>query len=224
MRELTVAIVVAGWVTACQPDTEGEGDSAAGATTDPSGDTGTASEGSGSSGEPACEEPDAQVLWAQDGEAMDPMAIADGNTLGVDVARSWSAEQGTLTLQFSTECDGPIHMWALVWDSVGGVEMDNADSLYFTIDDQDEQTWLYGCNTPGSSMGQWLWQSMDAWTEEGCFHDLLDLELLAGDHTIVFRNREGGMGVNVASFAGVVWSHDPTADPSQFLEPPIPER
>lgn len=210
-------------LAACQPDAEGEGeDAAASASGDDSGTAGTADgSGSGSSGEPACEDPEAAVLWAEDGTVMEPMAIADGDALGVDVARSWSPEQGTLLLEFSTECDGPIYLWALVWDMVGGT-MDNADSLYFTIDDGDEQTWLYGCTTPGSSQGQWSWIGMEAWTEDGCFHDPLALELAAGDHTILFRNREGGMGPNVAAIGGVVWSHDPNADPVQFLEPPEP--
>lgn len=171
------------------------------------------------SGQAACTDPETTVLWAEDGEVVEPMAIALAPGLGnIGVARSWIEGMGTLSVNFTTTCDGPLYVWMLAWDRVGGVE-DNADSHFVTIDDGEETEWLYGCNTPVTSPGLWQWSVIDRWTGEGCQHEPLELELAAGEHTIVVRNREEGAGQDVAAIVGLVVSHDPDADPLIFLDP-----
>jgi len=216
-------LVVGSLTLACQSNTENS-ESGAGSG---EGGSGTDVSGSGeedSSGSAACEDPGTAVVWAFQGEALEPMElIPSENFDGLDIARSWSGGLGTLTLEFVTECRGPIYLWTLVWDQVGGSETNNADSLYVTTDEDEEFTWQYGCNTPASATeGRWAWLPIQVGAEEGCEQVDLALEFEAGEHTIVFRNREDGAGINVAAMVGVVISHDPFADPNQFLEPPPP--
>ena len=175
--------------------------------------------GTASSGEEACTDPETMVLWAEDGEVVDPMAIALAPGLGnIGVARSWIEGMGTLTLEFTTACDGPLYVWMMAWDRMGGEE-ENADSHFITIDEGEEVEWLYGCNTPAESPGMWQWSIIESWTGDGCNHDTLELDLPAGDHSIVVRNREEGAGQNVAAIVGVVVSHDPLVDPLIYLDP-----
>jgi hypothetical protein len=77
--------------------------------------------------------------------------------LGIDVARSGTSEMGTVTMAFTTRCDGPLHLWALVWDAIGGPSMENADSLYVSVDGGEEQAWLYGCVTEEDVDTRWRW-------------------------------------------------------------------
>lgn len=226
-----------GLLSGCSPNTDssGSGDSPS-ATEDGDGSGGTETSVSpesseddaatsaggtgGSSGEPACEEPDTQVLWAADGELMDPMGFGMSDELGgIAVARSWAAEQGTLTLRFELACDGPVYLWGLVYDQVGGTMVDNADSFYVATDDDPESIWFYGCDSPVDTMYLWQWSQIDAWNEIGCDSTPLVLDLPAGEHALRFRNREGGVDTNVAVIAAVVVSHDPTTDPLQYLDP-----
>lgn len=217
-------LVVGSLTLACQPNSGSSGQSGAG-----SGESGSGSDVSGSgeeasSGSAACEDPGTQVLWAFQGEALEPMELVPSETFdGLDVARSWQGGLGTLTLEFATECSGPVYLWTFAWDEVGGTETDNADSFYVMIDEDEEFTWQYGCNTPASAaQGRWAWLPIQVGAEEGCEQLDLALDLEAGDHAIVYRNRENGVGINVAAMVGVVVSRDPFADPYQFLEPPPP--
>ncbi len=204
----------------------------AGCKTDPmgTGDTGTedtagtASEaGSGdSTGAPACGAEDDQLLLAYEGELLPPMELGFADILNIEVARSGTSEMGTLTLTFATECEGPLHLWALVWDAYGGIDPENADSIYVQVDDGEERAWLYGCVTDGANE-QWHWLPVEGWTETGCDHEPLVVEdVPAGEHRIVIRSREGGVGgIDVAAIAGVVVSHVPETDPFPLF--PIPE-
>lgn len=199
----------------------GEGDG--GSASEESG--GTASEGGtadGSSGAPACTVEDDQILFATDGTLLAPMALEDATGLGIRVAGSRTPEMGTLTLSFSTTCEGPLYLWALVWDSMGGIDPENADSIYVQVDGGQEWPWLYGCDTDGPGE-LWHWLQVRAWTMEACEHDAFVVEgLPAGDHTVVIRGREGGVGgIDIAAIGAVVVSHVETTDPSPFFE--IPE-
>lgn len=200
----------------------------------PAGDQDESSESSGSSGESsgtagamieptgeACEDPETDVLWGYDGALADPMELGDAGQLGIQVARSQVAEEGTLTLSFSTTCAGPIYLWALVWDSLGGVDMENADSLYYSVDGGEEQAWNYGCFTDGTDE-RWWWLPLDSWSMTDCDHNPFELMLPVGEHTIVVRNREAGGGPNVAAIAAVVYSHDPEVDLTQYIDPLMP--
>lgn len=205
----------------CKTDPMGQGD--AGSEGDES--EGTASEGGtadGSTGAPACTTEDDQLLWASDGMLVAPMALEDATGLGIQVAGSRTPEMGTLTLSFSTTCEGPLHLWAMVWDSMGGIDPENADSIYVQVDGGEERAWLYGCDTDGPDM-LWHWLAVRAWTMNGCDHDPFVVEALpAGDHTIVLRGREGGVGgIDIAALGAVVVSHVEETDPSTFYE--IPE-
>lgn len=210
-RTKTLGVALA-WIalsTACdEPENGGETGAAA-----------TGSDSEGSSG-PSCTNPDSQVLFAYEGTLVEPMGLGPADSLGFDVARSLLEGQGTVTLEFSTTCDGPIHMWALLWDLTGGNEMENADSLYFSVDGGEEQTWLYGCSTTEGVDNTWWWLQTETWTMSACDHQPLNIGLPAGDHSIVIRNREPGAAENVAAIGAVVISHDPGIDPASFVELP----
>ena len=184
---------------------------------------GTATEGgtADSSGEPACTIEDDQLLFASEGDLVAPMLLEDADGLGIQVAGSRTGEMGTLTLSFSTTCEGPLYLWGYVWDSSGGVDPENADSLYVQVDAGEEQAWLYGCETDGPDM-LWHWLAVEAWSMNGCEHEPFAVETLpAGDHTIVIRGREGGTGgIDIAALAAMVVSHVEDTDPSTFYEPP----
>ncbi len=179
----------------------------------------TAGTAGSSSGEPACE-PETQALYADAAMLTEPMSLGEAEMLQRDVARSHMADMGTMTMEFSTTCAGPIYVWALVWDHNGGIEPENPDSLYITIDDGEEQTWIYGCGTDEDTDMRWWWLPVDAWSGSECDHAPLELDLPEGDHTIVIRNREDGVDVDVAAIAAVVVSHDMEADPTEFIAPP----
>lgn len=210
--------------------------SGAGCTPDPAGEGETGTEGSegtaateggtadGSTGAVACGSEDDELLWAYDGMLVAPMALENATGLGIDVAGSRTPEMGTLTLTFTTTCEGPLHLWALAWDANGGIDPDNADSIYVQVDDGVEQAWLYGCETDGPDQ-LWRWLPVEAWTMTDCAHDPFVVDALpAGDHTIVFRGREGGVGgIDIAAIAAVVVSHVPETDPSTLYEIPTEE-
>lgn len=189
---------------------------------DTGGETSMGAASSGGTGEPACADPETQALYADADTAIlaDPMGLGFADMLQRDVARSHTAEMGTLTLAFETTCAGPVFFSALLWDYSGGIDPDNPDSLYFTIDDGEEQTWLYGCRTEEDTDQRWWWLPLEAWGGSACDHALLDLELAAGPHTLVIRNREAGLDIDVAAIAAIMVSHDIDADPTQFIDPP----
>jgi hypothetical protein len=197
-----------------------------GCTTEPSGEGDAGSEGSegtatgggtadDSSGQAACAEQDDQLLFANEGVLVAPMALEQATELGIDVVGSRTPEMGTVTMTFTTTCEGPLHLWAAVWDANGGNDPDNADSIYVQVDDGEERAWLYGCETDGPDQ-LWHWLPVRAWTMNGCEHDPFVVEALpAGDHTIVIRGREGGVGgLDIAAIAAVVVSHVEATDPS----------
>lgn len=211
----------------CSPNTSGNGGTDG---EDPSGSgSGSASasdttNGEGSTGAATCTnaDQDTQITFANQGTLVPPMELGFADILGIDVARSGTSELGTVTMPFTTTCNGPVHLWALVWDAVGGVTNENADSLYVTIDDGDEQAWIYGCVTEEGVDQRWRWLPLESWTMTQCNHIPFVVDLPPGEHTIVVRSREGGSGgIDVAAIAGVVISHDPQTDPSPFF--PIPD-
>jgi hypothetical protein len=207
--------------TGCTTNPMGQGEGGSEAT------EGTASEGGtadASSGEPACTDQDDQVLFASEGMLVSPMELEDADAIGIEVVGSRTPEMGTLTLSFTTTCEGPLHLFAMVWDSNGGIEPENADSVYVQIDDEEEQAWLYGCDTDGPDQ-LWHWLPMKAWTMTECDQEPLMVESLpAGEHTITFRGREGGVGgLDIAAIAAVVVSHVEDTDPSPFFPIPEPE-
>lgn len=203
----------------CKADTMGEGSESS--ASDGSDGTATGGTADGSSGAVACTNEDDLLLFANEGEVVAPMALENATELGIDVVGSRTPEMGTLTLSFSTTCEGPLHLWALVWDANGGNDPDNADSVYVQVDDGEERAWLYGCDTDGPDQ-EWHWLSLQAWTMNGCEHDPFVVEALpAGDHTIVIRGREGGVGgIDIAALAAVVVSHVEETDPSTFYDVP----
>lgn len=207
---------------ACTPNTSSGGGTETGEA------SGTMSEGGtedGSTGSSACAlDQDAQVTWANQGTLVPPMELGFADILGIDVARSGTSEMGTVTMAFTTTCDGPLHLWALVWDSIGGETMDNADSIYVSVDGGEEQAWLYGCHSEEGVNTQWRWLPVEAWTMTQCDHAAFVIDSLpAGEHSIVVRGREGGSGgIDVAAIAAVVVSHDPQTDPAPFFEIPEP--
>ncbi len=185
-------------------------------------DTGSGTAGSGSSGAPACADPETQGVFTDAAEAVleGPMALGPADMLMRDVARSHIAEEGTVTVSFTTTCGGPVYLWALVWDIDGGPDPENADSLYVSVDGGEESAWLYGCGTDDAIDSRWWWLPIDAWTEADCDHTPLMLDLPAGAHTVTLRNREAGVDIDVAAIAAVLLSHDPGADPNEFFAPP----
>lgn len=202
----------------CKPDSNEGEEGTEGSESTASGG-GTADD---STGAMVCGAEDDQVMFAVDGELLPPMELGLAGILGIEVARSGTSEMGTLTMTFATTCEGPLHLWALVWDAYGGVDPENADSLYVQVDGGEEQAWLYGCVTDGPNE-TWHWLPVESWTMTQCQHDPFVVETLApGEHSIVIRSREGGVGgIDVAAIAAVVVSHVPETDPTPFF--PIPE-
>lgn len=206
------------------PGSDGESTSGS---TDGSGDVTT-------TGEPGCSDPETELLRASGGALTGDMALHTWPTWGEknQYVRSYGPD-GDLTLEFDLECGGPLFLWALVFDLLGDEAVvqdpqdrsqefagDNADSLFVTIDDQEqEQPWLYGCNTPADATYLWQWSQIEASPEQDCNQVALDLDLLPGEHTIVIRNRESGMGVNGMGIFAVVLSHDPDIEPLELLDP-----
>lgn len=173
----------------------------------------------GSSGEPPCGDADTDAMFAEDGELESPMELYDSLMLGMMVAFSPVAEEGLLTFEIDTRCEGPLYLWGLVWDFEPGTVIDNPDSYYVTIDGGDEIVWEYGCGTEASAPSSWTWVQVGA-SQGGCDGLPHAPSLAPGTHTIVIRNREEGMGTNIASIAGIAFSHDPSMDPAMFLDPP----
>ena len=180
----------------------------------------TTEEGSGTEDPNRCkDEPETDVLWAEDGAVADGMSLQFSPTLGRSFAWSGEADAGTLTLEFELECEGPVYLWGLVWDFIPGFAPPNADSYSVIVDGGDNVPWVYGCDTGGGMQdGQWYWLPVGSFDSRPCTLERLELDLEAGPHTIVIANREPGSMANTAAIAGMVFSHDPDADPSQFLE------
>lgn len=238
MRMITAVGVGLGLVAlACSPNTESEGStgdsSGSPADTDPMASTSASpmtsgvetdaadddpSSGGSSSGE-ACDDPETMVLWAADGEVLEPMMLVPSPQLGdIEFARSWATDSGSITLRFELECGGPVYAWGLVYDRHGGNLTENPDSFHFAFDDDSEAIWSYGCDTP---IGQfvWRWAPIATWIEMTCDHDPLMLELQPGMHAVALRNREPGSGDDAAGIAAVVVSHSPDVDLTEFFDP-----
>ncbi|MEM7153995.1 MAG: hypothetical protein AAF799_14185 [Myxococcota bacterium] len=178
-----------------------------------------ATEDSGTDGPPICtDEPETAVLWAEDGVVADGMQLQYSKTLDRQFAWSGQPDQGTLTLEFELECDGPVFFWGLVWDFAPGFDPPNADSYSISIDGSDIVPWVYGCDTVGGRPGgSWYWLEVGAFQDMPCELARLEVPLTAGPHTVVVSNREPGMDANTAAIAGLVYSHDPDIDAAQFL-------
>ncbi len=225
---------------ACDPnsnseagDGDGDGDDTQGdATTQGAPATGTTTgdnpadvSGSPTTGGPSCELAESTVLWAADAALVAPMELTFVEDLNIQVARSWQAEQGTITMPFDLLCGGPIYLWGLVWDSDVAGAADNADSFFLRMDTGDEIVWDYGCDVPVAEGGAWNWVPIDTSNGVDCRPQPLELDLSDGGHTLVLRNREPGSGPNVAALGAIVYSHDPEIDPAFFFTiPEIPPR
>jgi hypothetical protein len=167
------------------------------------------------------------LLWVEDATVTLPMDVAIVSILPDTplMARSYTAELGTVTFEIDLSCPTELTVSALVWDLVEGAEPQNADSYYVTVDGLPvpEPTWAYGCETMGLGNESWSWQPLSVWTGMGCSSVPYGIMLDAGLHELTFRNREGGSGgIDAAAIAAIVVTDDPAFDPSTLYDPAGP--
>jgi hypothetical protein len=83
-----------------------------------------------------------------------------------------------------------------VWESDLGGERGDADSFLIYVDGGAERLWHVGCQnevlSPLAGPGRWRWQRVDEMpnADSDCVLEPLVLELGAGAHELVIRNRE----------------------------------
>lgn len=197
-------------------ETADAGSSGGGETSSP-GSTSTTDGTDESSGGSACGDADTAAMFAEDGDVEPPMMLAFSKTLDIQYAFSTEPEEGRITFELETTCEGPLYLWGLVWDFTPGVEPNNPDSYYVAVDGGDEIIWEYGCDTESSAPSSWTWVQVGA-SKGGCGGMQLAPSLSPGTHTIEIRNREDGgeMEGNAAAIAGIAYSHDSSMDPTTF--------
>jgi hypothetical protein len=104
---------------------------------------------------------------------------------------SETANDGTATFSFATDCPGEYAIWGLVYDGdpiivdVGGQA---ADRMQVNLGSESTD-WRYGC---ASGVVSWNWTSVGTY-DEICIPDPKTVyQLEAGDHSVVFVPTEGG--------------------------------
>lgn len=207
------------------PSDAGGGDTGTAATegADDDADAGAAATTVATDGAPepaACPIPMFELMWADAGELVPPMALiesdADGNP---EVAYSTAADSGAVKLTIEFACPGEYALWGLVWDylpgAFGGAD---PDSFYFDVGGA-ESVWRYGCQTGNEDSGL-SWQRLAALDAQPCDATYVSLSVAeAGPIELTLRNRESGYGSAVAGIAAIAVSSDPNADPSTLYQP-----
>jgi hypothetical protein len=90
-----------------------------------------------------------------------------------------------------------------------GVNQNDPDSFYVSVDGGSEVTWFYGCDTFGNDE-VWSWEQVDD-NELGAQCDdavVLVVTLDAGMHTVRLRNREPESNGDFAAIARILVTND----------------
>jgi hypothetical protein len=109
-------------------------------------------------------------------------------------AYSEDANAGLVTFEIDVPCDGEYTLWALVYDedTEPFVDGGNADSFLVRVDTESILEWSYGCTTL-YQVDPWSYERVQIASVLDCAApEPLVFELLAGPHTIAFRNVEPG--------------------------------
>jgi hypothetical protein len=180
---------------------------------------GTSDDGGGTSGtgDPSgpCQEVVNELVLVEDATVTPPMQTAVSEMGEGTIAFSEVAEQGTVVFLADLPCADTYYIWGRVNDFNPGTHgSGDPDSYYVTVDTGQESTWFYGCGTFDSP--QWTWQpvqdgELGADCEEGV---RLEVDLDAGVHTIVVRNREDAFFENFAAIARILVTNDPDYVPT----------
>jgi hypothetical protein len=199
----------------------GPGDTSGGGS-DTSGDDGdgTSDDGAGTSGDGGgtsntgdssgpCQGFVSELVLVEDSTVTPPMQTAVSDMGEGTVAFSEVAEQGTVVFLVDLPCSDTYYVWGRVNDfNPGTHESGDPDSYYLTVDTGQELTWFYGCGT--AELPQWTWQPVHD-GEFGADCDasvILEIDLDAGVHTIVVRNREDAWFDNFAAIARILVTND----------------
>lgn len=192
-------------------DTSGDGTSGdGGGTTADDGQTSDTGDPSG-----PCQETVRELVLVEGATVTPPMQTAVSEMGEGTVAFSEVAEQGTVAFLADLPCSDTYHVWGRVNDfNPGTHDSGDPDSYYVTVDTGQELTWFYGCGTTDSP--QWTWQPVHD-GELGADCDagtILEVDLDAGVHTIVVRNREEAWFDSFAAIARILVTNDPDYVPT----------
>lgn len=194
--------------------------------TGPPGTSSTAADSSSSSGSSggtgSCGDGEAPtVIWAEEAVLVEPMELVPAPVLPGEpmAARSYAGGAGTIAFTFELPCATSVEIHALVRDAIAGVQPDDPDSYFVSVDRQPEEIWTYGCATGRLGNDTWLWQRLAVTSRAECDAEPLAFDLDAGPHELVLRNRESGGNLEYAAIAAVVVTDDPAFDPKRLYDP-----
>ena len=197
------------------PSSDGDGDG------DGDGDSGDGDGDSGESEGADCDEPFAEIWWAEDADLEAPMELIPASSAQGEpmFAKSEQQDEGIVAFNVDVPCAGEYYAWGLVWDlAPGAYGVADPDSFYVDAGGP-EVTWRYGCQTGGLSRAV-SWQRVQSLVEQPCDVEEVVVSLDApGEHAVAFRNREPGYESGVAAIGAVVISNDPDFDPYELYEP-----
>lgn len=152
-----------------------------------------------------------------------PMTL-DAVANGAPYVYSPTEDMGTATFTFDVPCPDEYFFHAFVYDAVPGpidlaFQDNGADSYAITVGGGATATWQYGCQTSGSLLPP-VWQWQPVMDNFGCIiaDDKVIAPLLAGSHSIAFRNLEPGTNDvdtpgSAAAIAVLVVTNDPNHVP-----------
>ena len=180
----------------------------------------------------SCEAPAtfSHLLWVKDlpNAAISGMEVVESMSIELDgepvlYARSLTADVGSVTFEFDTECEGELYLWGLVWDWVPA-STEGPDSYWYGLDADATaggDAWVYGCTTSGVS--GWSWEALRHYNGSPCDTDPLVPTIEGGPHAFMLLNREpGSTGFEIYDFAGVAAiaiSNDAAYDPYSDYTP-----
>lgn len=191
----------------------GTGSSSGGTTTggSSSGGTGTGSSSGGTTTGGVCDPGEfvKEIELVENAVVEEPMQTAE-STLGEGVfAFSEVEEQGTVTFSVHVPCEDEYVVWGRVGDINDGVNQNDPDSFYVSVDGGAEITWFYGCQTSGNNE-VWSWEQVKDNELGAQCDDAVDLvvTLDTGVHTVRMRNREPANNDAFAAIARILVTND----------------
>ena len=150
---------------------------------------------------------------------VEPMELVADSEVGPYV-RSPVANKGRAAFELHLPRRGRYHVWGLVWEPKLGGDRGDSDSFLVYVDDGAEHLWHIGCQnevlSPIPGPGHWRWQQIHEMpnADSDCIVEPFFLELTAGPHELVVRNREEAPTADEAvRLARLVITDDPDWTP-----------